>query len=194
MAQARRAAASAWPGTLALALALGLSLSLALGPTAAAQEDTLEYAVKAAFMQKFGAFVDWPAAAFAGTSGEFHLCVAGENPFGEIIDRTVAGQTIAGRPIAVEHMETVSRGSGCHMLFAGGSEAQDVPEMLAAVQGEPVLTFTDSVLTPWDKGIVHFVVLDARVRFEIDAHQAATNGIMISSKVLSLAVSVTPEG
>ncbi len=66
--------------------------------------------------------------------------------------------------------------------------------MLAAVRGDPVLTFTDSALTPWDKGIVHFVILDARVRFEIDARQAATNGIMISSKVLSLAVSVTPEG
>ncbi len=192
MAQARGAAASAWPGRLSFALALGLSLLLA--PSVAAQDDSLEYAVKAAFIQKFGAFVDWPPEAFEGTAGEFRLCVVGENPFGTIIDRTVAGQTIAGRAITVEHMRTVSRGSGCHMLFAGGSEAQDVPEMLAAVRGDPVLTFTDSALTPWDKGIVHFVILDARVRFEIDARQAATNGIMISSKVLSLAVSVTPEG
>ena len=55
-----------------------------------------------------------------------------------------------------------------------------------------MLTVTDAAVSRDEKGIVHFVIHDDRVRFEIDDRAAAENGLMISSKVLSLALSVTP--
>jgi hypothetical protein len=54
-----------------------------------------------------------------------------------------------------------------------------------------VLTVTDAAPSGVH-GIVNFVLLDDRVRFEIDLGQAARNGIAISSKLLSLAVTVQP--
>jgi len=55
-----------------------------------------------------------------------------------------------------------------------------------------VLTVTDSMTDPRSKGIINFVIDNNRVRFEIDNRAAAENGLTISSKLLSLAISVRP--
>jgi hypothetical protein len=90
-------------------------------------------------------------------------------------------------PSLVMLLMRVVHGSGCLMLFAGGSRAQSVPEELHSVQGEPVLTVADRA--PAGSGaIIQFVVADNRVRFNIDTAAASANRIGISSKLLSLAV------
>lgn len=62
--------------------------------------------------------------------------------------------------------------------------------MLEAVQGKNVLTISDESSNPSEAGIIKFVVQDDRVRFEIDNEAAAQNGLVISSKLLSLALNV----
>lgn len=158
---------------------------------AMAQPNQLEYAVKATYLYKFGAFVEWPGDSSAGT-GEFEICIVGTDPFGELLDEAVRGEQVRGQPVAVRRLAEVRPGSGCDVVFAAGSQLQSVQEILQALAGEPVLTITDSALSREDKGIVHFVVRDDRVRFEIDDRAAAANGLLISSKVLSLALSVRP--
>lgn len=150
----------------------------------------LERAVKATYLWKFGPFITWPQTALAGPDSTIHLCVAGEDPFGAVLDEALAGQSIEGHPILLRRLARVDRQSACHILFAAGSPEQSVAEALEAVRGTPVLTFTDAARAPQAKGIVHFVMRDERVRFEIDEYAAAENGLAISSKVLSLAVSV----
>jgi prepilin-type processing-associated H-X9-DG protein len=75
-------------------------------------------------------------------------------------------------------------------MFVAGSNAQSVASVLAAVRGTPVLTVTDDQTDPVATGIVNFVLVDGHVRFEIDQRSAADNGLVISSKLLSLATRV----
>ena len=54
------------------------------------------------------------------------------------------------------------------------------------------------MLTVTDKdrgggGVVQFVNLNGRIRFEIDLAAAARNGLAISSKLLGLALNVRPK-
>jgi hypothetical protein len=173
-------------------LRAGLVSALLLWHGAAlAQPNALEYAVKATYIYKFGPFVEWPDSSFAGPAG-FEICIVGADPFGMLLDDAVRGEQIRGRPIAIRRLAEIRPGSGCHVVFAGGSPTQSVRDILKAVAGEPVLTVTDSALSREEKGIVHFVVHDDRVRFEIDDRAAADNGLLISSKVLSLALAVRP--
>lgn len=148
--------------------------------------------MKATYLYKFVPFVTWPQTAFAASGTPVTLCVVGEDSFGATLDEAVAGQTANGRAILLRRLDRVDRQSGCHIVFASGSPSQPVSEILGAVRGTPVLTFTDAARGNQAKGIIHFVVHDGRVRFEIDEYAAAENGITISSKVLSLAVSVRP--
>src|SRR5690606_90066 len=182
---------AAIPGSAGAVLAAAY-LTLAAPHAADAQAVSLEYAVKAAYLYKFVPFVDWPADAFASASSAVNLCVVGHDAFGDVLDHTVRGERVNGREIVVHRYPSIERHSGCHIVYAGGGDAQSVAETLDAASGTPVLTFTDAARDPRDKGIVHFVVRENRVRFEIDDQAAAENGLSISSKVLSLAVSVNP--
>jgi hypothetical protein len=159
---------------------------------ARAQDLYLEKAVKAAYLYKFGGFVEWPAGAFPSPTSAFQLCVVGDDPFGPLLDRAVQGQQIKGRSITLRRLPVAERDAPCHIMFVSGSDAQSVPDGLAAVRGMPILTITDAARDADAKGIIHFVIRDNRVRFEIDDRTAAESGLSISSKVLSLAVAVRP--
>jgi hypothetical protein len=69
-----------------------------------------------------------------------------------------------------------------------GSLRQGVADALDKVRGAPVLTVTDGASDTGSRGMVNFVLRDNRVRFEIDEISASQSGLMISSKLLSLAV------
>lgn len=176
------------------ALVLGLSLALAslTGAPGALAQDSLEYSLKASFLYKFGSFVSWPQEVFVSESSPIRICIAGQDHFGDIIDRAVAGQYVGSRAIEVERIPTATQGAGCHIMYIAGSPAQSVAEGVEAMRHTHTLTFTNSTEDARDKGIVHFVVRDNRLRFEIDDRRAAENGLVLSSKVLSLAVSVKP--
>lgn len=160
--------------------ALAAALSCALGAQQAAAQP-LEYAVKAAFLTKFAAFVAFPADV---GPGPVRVCVVGEDPFGQTLDGAAAAGQIVVRRLAV-----VDRSSGCQVLYAAGSSRQSVAQALAAVRGQPVLTVTDAS-RGGARGMIHFVVFQDRVRFHIDAAQAGQSRLTISSKLLALGLSV----
>jgi hypothetical protein len=182
----RRAPASA---SLLLAAAASCLLALSPEPAAAqAAQSPLELAIKATDLYKFAAFVDWPPSAFAGPADPAVLCVAGDDPFGPVLDQAVRGQRIGARPIMVMRLERVERGAACNILFVSTSRRQTAADALDKVRGQPVLTVTDAAADGADRGMIDFVLKDARVRFRIDPRAAERGGLAISSKLLSLAV------
>ena len=170
----------------------GMAALIPTTPSPAQESGSLERAVKATYLWKFAPFIEWPASAFKSPDSPFAICLLGSNPFGNVLDEAVAGQRILGRPISIRHLSTVSGNSGCQILFDAGSPEQSIAAGLKAVQGAPVLTVTDSQDNGGPKGIINFVIEEGHVRFEINDATASANGLTISSKLLSLAVAVTP--
>jgi len=172
-------------------------VSTGIGPLScnavAADGDTLEYAVKAAYLYKFGIYVEWPQGAFASPASPLNLCIVGDDPFGATLDAAVNGQRIDSHPIVIRRMKTLAsmardqRDGGCHILYANST---DVYRNLEAGQAthNGVLTVSDAR----GLGIINFVVKDNRVRFDIDDEAAAQSGLTISSKLLGIALNVKP--
>jgi hypothetical protein len=174
----------------AFILAMGTTLG-ALTIAHSAAGDPLEYAVKAVYLYKFGAFVEWPTSTFVSPASAVNLCVAGADPFGAGLETAVSGQHIGARPIVVRHLAQVTRGAACQILFVGGSNPADVGAILDTMRGVGVLTVTDIVGAGKTPGIIRFVIQDGHVRFVIDGQAASLNGIVVSSKLLSLALPST---
>ncbi len=166
---------------------LALAAALCLVATSARDQDSLATAVKASYLSKFAPFVVWPAGPTG--PGTFAICVVGKDPFGGVLDRAVGGQTIVGRPAAVLRLATIQANSPCQIAFLGGSPAQGIKDALRALHGAPVLTVTDGGVP---RGIIDLAIVDGRVRFRVDNQAAADSGLTISSKLLSLALSVSP--
>jgi hypothetical protein len=167
-----------------LGVAISVVLMLGFRP-AAAQEKSLEYAVKATYLYKFAPFVAWPS---GPTTGPFDICVMGDDAFAGLVSDAVAGQTFNARPFVVQRVQSAAQASACQILFLAAASPNEAP-MLRALSGKPVLTVTDEIGNG-PKGIINFVTRDARVRFEINLAEAVRDNLTISSKLLSLAVSV----
>jgi hypothetical protein len=170
---------------------IAVLFAFALGGEARADDPgSLELAVKATFLYKFQPFVTWPAEAFPSPAAPFTLCVVGNHPFGSLLDKVVEGQRAGNREVTVRRLTTVSPDDHCQILYVGADDPVVARQLQVPVAGTPVLTVTDSIRDSSAKGMINFIIADNRVRFEIDNAAATRSGLVISSKLLSLAVSV----
>jgi hypothetical protein len=172
--------------TTAVLCAALLTLAGARAATAA-DAGNLEYAIKGTYLYKFGAFVEWPPAAFADPAGAAVVCIVGPDPFGPSLDKAVSTQRINGRPIVIKRLAALAADSGCHILFVNGDDPRLITDTLNAVRGSGVLTITDDGRNPATTGIINFILAGNRVRFQIDGAAASASGLSISSKLLDLA-------
>lgn len=168
--------------------ALAAALLLAAAP-AFAQAN--EQAVKAAFIPKFIRYIAFPAANQPAAGQPYYLCVIGRDSFGALIDRAAASELIDGHSVAVRRFANTDTAAvaGCHVAFVAGGSDQATGAMVEALNRQVTLTVTDARVGR-TRGMVHFAVIGGRVRFHIDQAAAARHGIVISSRLLALAVDV----
>lgn len=177
------------PGPLKAARgAVGALFLLAAAPAFA---QASEQAVKAAFIPKFSRYVDFPAAAQPAAGQPYYLCVIGRDPFGAMIDQSAGSEVVDGHPVAVRRFANADAPAvaGCHIAFLAGATDQATAAMIEALRRQPTLTVTDA-RSGRTRGMIHFAVLEGRVRFYIDQAAASQRGIAISSRLLALAVDV----
>lgn len=148
-----------------------------------------EYQVKAAFVCKFGNYVDWPAQAL-GVAGEpFRIGVLASGAVAEEFRRMAAATSVAGRPVEVKRLARGEAPQGLHVVFVSRAMSGQVGEVIAAVQGRPVLTVTelDPGASNGIASMINFVVVDDKVRFDILLPPAAQSGLKISVRLLGVA-------
>jgi hypothetical protein len=165
-----------------LALVL-LALALAPRPLRA-DEATPEHRVKAAFVYKFSEYVEWPAVAFARADSPLVFGVLGSDALAAELERFAVGRSVGGRPV---HVRRVARGDawdGLHVVFLGDDPRN--ADVLQAARGRPVLTITEAAVDARG-GMINFVLVDAKVRFDVALPEAEASGLRISSRLLSVA-------
>src|ERR1043166_9287021 len=96
-----------------------LCLALMQGSVAAAGSESLENSVKAAYLAKFVLYIEWPSTAFTSPNSPLTLCIAGEDPFGPVLDRAVGDRGFGNREMVVVRPKVIGRDSGCHILYVG---------------------------------------------------------------------------
>ena len=165
--------------TAALALAIVTFIHGAQVSTGA-QDVSLEYRVKAAYLFNFTKFVEWPR---DSGDGPVTICVAGRNVFGGVLTELVRGELVHGRPI--ETRLVVAPTSDCHVLFVPRGAA--AAAYLRAARDMPVFTVGESSDFLSLGGVANFILDGANVRFEIDADAAERAGLRVSSRLLRLA-------
>ena len=144
-----------------------------------------EYQVKAAFLLNFTRFIEWPASAFPQPDAPFQICIAGDDPFGGVIDQIVEGEKVGDRRLAVRRTRDGAAGE-CHLMFA--TRGREGPVPLPPRPGMLVVGDSPDILR--EGGMIAFVIADRRVRFDINLRAAQSAGLRISSKLLSVARNV----
>jgi|SRR6185312_14023147 len=153
--------------------------------------DMIEEQVKAAFLYKFGSYVEWPAGEFSTASSPLTIGVIGAEVLADQLVQMTAGRTINGHPIIVRKLQDENPGIDVNVLFVGHSHNSHLGAILAAVKGRPVLTVTESDEGMVPGSMINFVIVDGKVRFEIAPEMANRENLLISARLLAAAYRVS---
>lgn len=176
----------------ALLIAGALLLGMAVPPAARGQTAAAparDSAVKAAFLYRFGSFVEWPAGTFRDPEDPIVIGVLGDQAVGADLVQLAAGRRVEGRPVRVKAFKEGDRLVGVHMLFVGTLSPAKLRELLASVPG-PVLLVTQQDGALQSGSAINFVAEGSRVRFAASVVSAEARGLRLSARLLAVAQSV----
>ncbi len=149
-----------------------------------------EYEVKATYLYNFARFTEWPAKDAGVKDNSFAVCVLGRDPFGSVLDTILAGEAIGGKQMVHRRISSAQDAGNCRIVFISSSEKSRLKETLAVLEGMSVLTVSDIPDFSVHGGMIEFVVERAKVRFEVNLQTAGEAGLMLSSELLKVAVSI----
>jgi hypothetical protein len=172
---------------------VGFLAGLALGFGAPAAAQTVqEHEVKAAFLYRFLAFIEWSAAtptatasATAGAPGDaLVIGIVGADDVASELERVVPGRNVNGRPVTVRRLKAgEAAASTAHVLMVGREHVERIPNLVRA--GTVVVGEAEGAL---DHGAaINFVLDEGRVRFDVSLPAAERARVRIASRMLAVA-------
>ncbi|MEZ4650683.1 MAG: YfiR family protein [Candidatus Eisenbacteria bacterium] len=152
--------------------------------------EAAEYHLKAAYLYNFARFVVWPDSAFAAQDSALTIGILVPDPFGPAIDSLLADREIAGRPVRIERYPRDTAIPRCHVLFVPKGEEDRIPPTWAE-SGPPTLIVGESPDFASQGGMIGFFEESEKLRFQINPEATRRRGLVVNSKLLSLASVVT---
>jgi hypothetical protein len=181
----RAAAARHWPFLLLL-LALGSNHAHATD----AARDATEASIKAAYLYKFAAYVEWPPAVFTRADAPFVIGIVGADDIAAELNKIKASAASGSRAMEVKVLRPGDAAVGVHILFFGQQDSARLGRALAATQAQPLLTVTENGGGLAAGSIINFVTVSDRIRFEVSLPNAERNKIKVSVRLLNVALRV----
>jgi len=173
----------------------------------AEDESSQEYKVKAAFLYNFIKFVDWPNEKMGEPNQPIVLGIIGKDPFGNAFE-PVKDKQIKDRKVVVKRLKSVAElkklgqsaeeelarlidaAKKCRLVFVCSSEQEYLNDIIDPLKEHPILTVGDAKDFLHAGGIVNFVMIDNKVRFEISDAAAKRARLKLRSQLLRLAAKV----
>jgi len=184
----------AWSHSLHLALLTSLALTgtaSAQVPAATTAEDTLpEYVVKAGFLFNLAKYVAWPEAEFADASAPIQIGIVGEDPFGTILEQTLAEKSVKSRKFEIRRFREMVDIRSVHILFVPRSESHHVAQILNLVDTRPVLTVGEQAAFAVDGGMIAIVIENEKPSLHINPTAVERQHLEVDSKLLRIATIV----
>jgi hypothetical protein len=153
-----------------------------------------EYALKAVCLYNFTQFTRWPEVKNLKDSETIVIGVVGLSPFGGAIEelRTRLKETSRRNITIVDH-GPYRKGMdlrGSHLLFISSSEKKKMKTIITSLEDAPVLTVSEADGFLEAGGMISLVLLNNKVRWEINRAAINLAGLHISAKLLQLAIRI----
>jgi hypothetical protein len=157
----------------------------------AAADAYSEDAVKAAFLYRFAGYVEWPSA--SASTEPFTIAVLQADAVGAQLQRFLPGHLVNGRVVRARTIKTIQELADSQMLYVGSSPQSSLRVLLAPLRNRAVLVVTDDERGLEEGGMINFLTVDQRIRFEVSLLASDRAGLKISAELLSVAARVEGE-
>lgn len=169
-----------------------VAIALSAGPPAVSAQTATAPELKALYLLNFAKFTEWPSAAL-GAGEPLNLCVLNDDAVAAVLTKLAKDRIVNGHALAVSSVKDSaalkdwSALTACRVLFASWSDAGRSATLLDSLAGKPILTVGNVDKFAKIGGVAGFFVEDGSLRFAINLAAAQRAGLVLSSKLLSLA-------
>jgi hypothetical protein len=146
--------------------------------------------VKAAFIYRFLAFVEWPEHAFPNADAPIVIGVLGADALAHELEEVVANRRIDRRAIEVRLVDAAHALDGVNVLYVGERASSALPGLAPRAAQASVLLVSDFADALDAGSVINLLIVDDRVRFEVSLEAATRSALRLSSRLLGVAYSV----
>ncbi|MCW9048574.1 MAG: YfiR family protein [Gammaproteobacteria bacterium] len=144
-----------------------------------------EYQLKAAYLLNFARFIYWPEQVIK-TADNFNICVIGESPFDDSLDK-ISNKKIKNKKIKIIYSKSYIEGNQCHIIYISKTKNNEHKDIIKKIGDSVVLTVSDIDGFALDGGMIGFVRIKNKIKFEINVDKSIKSNIKYRSQLLEVA-------
>ncbi len=170
-----------------------LFLYLAVQVSGQEKQRYSEYEVKAAFIYYFTQFVDWNQGKELSASDTLYIGILGENRFNGYLEKIIAEKIVKGKPLGLVYADRIDDLKFCHIIYIPPQTEKELRQILTQLDNQCILTVGDQDNFAELGGVVGFILMNSKIKFQINQDAAERANLRLSSKLLKLAILVDKE-
>ena len=143
-----------------------------------------EYLIKAAYIEKFARFIEWPAKSIGE---EFIITILGRDHFNGALEAIAQKYKIKSLPLKIKYISDISEIEPCQMLFISQSRKNTLNEILFYTKDKPILTLSETE-NYCEKGIhINFYYTEKEtIHFEVNPARLKKSGFKVDMYLIDL--------
>lgn len=151
-----------------------------------------EDSVKAAFLERFTMFIQWPKPIDA-----YNVCIYNDDIFAKTLEKSYSSRLFNNRPLKVIPLN-IGDPSGemikCHILYYRGSKPNQNESFLNMLRKNNVLVISDDDGDTRQGAMIGFYLEKNAFRFVINQRNLENANLNVSYKLLNFATVIEPTG
>jgi len=147
-----------------------------------------EYGVKAMFVYNFTKHVEWPSSA---NTGVFRIGIVGKSEISDELRKIALQRKVDGKPIEIAAVMPDDN-QVYQLIFVSHNQSQKLEELSKKYAGKGVLIISEEAKRSERAASINLIMLDHKVRFEINQTSVRLAGLKISMALSNLASVVNP--
>jgi len=151
-----------------------------------------EDSVKAAFLERFTMFIQWPK-----PIESYNVCIYNDDFFAKTLQKNYSSRLFNNRPLNVIPLDIgdpASELSKCHILYFRGSKPSQNESLLTALRKNNVLLISDDSADTRRGAMIGFYLENNMFRFVINQRNLENANLNASYKLLNFATVIDPTG
>ncbi len=151
-------------------------------------QSVTDYKVHANIIYRFTKYIEWPE---NKQTGDFVIGIVGDSPLYEELGALTANKFVGNQRIVIKKLSASATYYTCQILFISQEESRDLKRIASLTAEEPVLLITEENGLAKRGSCINFIIVDDRLKLEINKNNILSRNLNIASELLKLATIVT---
>lgn len=143
--------------------------------------------MQAAFLYNFTMLVNWPP---SYQTGDFVIAVLGNTPLHQELENMAKQKKAGNQAIVIKKVLGANDEPNAHILYVPHEQKSKISEVLSKTSNSAILVVTESEGAGSLGAVINFVLVENKLRFELNEAKATTKGLKLAANLVKLGIPV----